>query len=75
MRAVKDKAEYEARKEAAKKAREEEMAKKTPYEEEMALCDYLVNYLTTTFLGTQCFSPADFNPPNPNRLGFFSNRL
>jgi len=75
VRAVKDKAEYEARKEAAKKAREEEMAKKTPYEEEMALCDYLVNYLTTTFLGTQCFSPADFNPPNPNRLLFFSNCL
>jgi len=25
--------------------REEEEAKKIPYEDEMALCDYLVNYL------------------------------
>lgn len=32
-----------------KKLEEEELAK-TPYEEEMALCDYLANYLTTTYL-------------------------
>lgn len=44
------KKEYEARMEAAKKARAEELAKKTPYEEEMDLCDYLGNYLSTTFL-------------------------
>jgi hypothetical protein len=29
---------------------EEEEAKKVPYEEEMALCDYLVKYLQQTFL-------------------------
>jgi len=32
-----------------KKLEEEELAK-TPYEEEMALCDYLANYLTNTYL-------------------------
>lgn len=46
------KAEYEAKTEALKKAKAEELAKKTPYEEEMDLCDYLANYLTTTFLKT-----------------------
>jgi uncharacterized coiled-coil DUF342 family protein len=43
--------EYEARKAEKAAARAAELAKKTPYEEEMALCDYLVNYLSTTFLG------------------------
>jgi len=43
--------EYEARKVEKAAARAAELAKKTPYEEEMALCDYLVNYLSTTFLG------------------------
>ncbi|GMI31254.1 hypothetical protein TeGR_g8906 [Tetraparma gracilis] len=32
------------------KAKEEEELKKTPYEEEMALCEYLANYLSTTYL-------------------------
>eukprot|EP00613_Pedinella_sp_CCMP2098_P001183 CAMPEP_0171622934 /NCGR_PEP_ID=MMETSP0990-20121206/17586_1 /TAXON_ID=483369 /ORGANISM="non described non described, Strain CCMP2098" /LENGTH=486 /DNA_ID=CAMNT_0012188921 /DNA_START=82 /DNA_END=1542 /DNA_ORIENTATION=+ len=45
------KAEYDAANEANKQARAEELAKKTPYEEEMDLCAYLANYLTTTFLG------------------------
>ena len=40
--------EAKAAKWAAERA--EELAKKTPYEEEMGLCEYLVNYLTTTFL-------------------------
>lgn len=39
------KAEAEER----KKAWDLEEAKKVPYEEEMALCDYLANYLTVTF--------------------------
>merc|ERR1712086_1069751 len=32
--------------------REEEYAKKIPYEEEMQLCDYLLGYLTTSFLNS-----------------------
>lgn len=51
LRSLKEKAEYEARKKELAAARAAELAKKTPYEEEMDLCDYLVNYLTTTFLG------------------------
>jgi hypothetical protein len=51
LRGLKEKAEYEARKKELAAARAAELAKKTPYEEEMALCDYLSNYLTTTFLG------------------------
>lgn len=43
------KAEQERRKEEERKLREEELLKKTPYEEEMQLCDYLCNYLNTTF--------------------------
>lgn len=39
-----EKAEWE------RKKLEEEL-KKTPYEEEMALCDYLADYLTRTYLG------------------------
>lgn len=31
---------------------EEEELKKVPFEEEMALCDYLVSYLKSTFLST-----------------------
>ena len=52
-RAEERKAEDEARdaeRAERKKQWEEEEAKKVPYEEEMALCDYLVNYLETTFL-------------------------
>jgi len=36
--------------EAWLKKKEEEEAKKIPYEEEMALCDYLADYLTRTYL-------------------------
>ena len=43
-------AERKAQKEEWERKREEEEAKKIPYEEEMALCDYLSNYLKTTFL-------------------------
>lgn len=46
-------AERQRRREEYKAAREAELAAKTPYEEEMALCDYLVNYLTTSFLGKE----------------------
>lgn len=49
-KAVKDNADYEARKAEAAARRAEELAKKTPYEEEMDLCEYLANYLTTTFV-------------------------
>jgi len=35
---------------AWQKKKEEEEAKKIPYEEEMALCEYLANYLTKTYL-------------------------
>jgi len=38
--------------EAYNKMLEEEEAKKVPYEEEKQLCDYLVNYLTKTYLET-----------------------
>lgn len=43
-------AERRAQKEEWERKREEEEAKKIPFEEEMALCDYLSNYLKTTFL-------------------------
>jgi len=46
-------AERQRRREEYKAARDAELAAKTPYEEEMALCDYLVNYLTTSFLGKE----------------------
>jgi len=42
----KEKEEYEA----YLKTKEEEEAKKVPYEEEMGLCDYLVGYLTRSYL-------------------------
>lgn len=34
------------------KKRQEELLSKTPYEEEMEICDYLVNYLQTNFLAS-----------------------
>ena len=43
---------YAAEKKERAEAYAAELAAKTPYEEEMLLCDYLVNYLTTTFLGS-----------------------
>mmetsp|Transcript_2421 Transcript_2421/g.3527 ORF Transcript_2421/g.3527 Transcript_2421/m.3527 type:complete len:606 (+) Transcript_2421:97-1914(+) len=49
---LKKKIEYDARKAAyleQKKLKEEEEAKKIPYEEEMALCDQLISYLTISF--------------------------
>ena len=50
VRAAAASKEYEARKAEKAAARKAELDKKTPYEEEMALCDYLVDYLTKTFL-------------------------
>lgn len=50
-----DKAFEEERREQREKLRlerEEEYAKKIPYEEEMQLCDYLLGYLTTNFLNS-----------------------
>ncbi|GMI13171.1 hypothetical protein TrLO_g9202 [Triparma laevis f. longispina] len=56
------KAEYEIekkRREAAwLKEKEEAELKKTPYEEEMALCEYLANYLTTTYLDNKTEAAA-----------------
>lgn len=60
-----EKEEYEARKAELKKKREEELAKKTPYEEEMDLCDYLTNYLTTTFLSEKPASTTAESSPAP----------
>ena len=40
-----------------------ELAAKTPYEEEMLLCAYLVNYLTTTFLGSTQVNPRRRRQP------------
>jgi len=45
-----EKAVREAEKAAYLKAKEAEELAKTPYEEEMALCDYLADYLTRTYL-------------------------
>jgi len=42
----------QAEREAYNKALEEEEAKKIPYEEEKLLCDYLVAYLTRTYIET-----------------------
>ena len=40
----------EAEEEAAVNAEKEAELAKTPYEEEMALCDYLADYLARTYL-------------------------
>jgi len=45
-----EKKKREAEKAEWLKAKEEEELKKIPYEEEMALCDYLAEYLTRTYL-------------------------
>lgn len=45
-----EKKKREAEKEEWLKKKEEEELKKIPYEEEMALCDYLADYLTRTYL-------------------------
>ena len=50
MKYEEEKAAREAEKQAWLKAKEEEELKKIPYEEEMALCDYLAEYLTRTYL-------------------------
>lgn len=50
QKTLKDQAEYEARKAELAARKAEELAKKTPYEEEMDLCEYLANYLTTTYI-------------------------
>ena len=55
------------KKEYEKKKLEEEM-KKIPYEEEMVLCDYLVNYLITTYLNVDAPKSSDAAaapPPAP----------
>ncbi|KAL9187943.1 hypothetical protein ACHAXT_006321 [Thalassiosira profunda] len=45
-----EKKKREEEKKAWLKKKEEEELAKTPYEEEMALCDYLADYLTKTYL-------------------------
>ena len=45
-----EKQKREEERQAYLKLLEEEEAKKTPYEEEMALCDYLADYLTRTYI-------------------------
>jgi uncharacterized coiled-coil DUF342 family protein len=50
IEAAAEKKRWEEEKAAWLKAKEEEELKKTPYEEEMALCEYLANYFTTTYL-------------------------
>lgn len=44
---------------AKQKAREEEEAKKIPYEEEMGLCDYLIKYLDETYVKTDAEKAAE----------------
>jgi len=50
MRYEEEKKEREAQEVEWKKQKEEEELKKVPYEEEMALCDYLSDYLTKAYL-------------------------
>lgn len=50
MRYEEEKKEREAREAEWLKQKEEEELKKVPYEEEMALCDYLTDFLTKTYL-------------------------
>jgi uncharacterized coiled-coil DUF342 family protein len=51
MQYEEEKARYEAERTAENAVREAEEAKKIPYEEEQALCDYLANFLSVTYLG------------------------
>lgn len=79
---AKDDADRAARLAATKAEREADLAKKTPYEEEMDLCDYLVNYLTTTYVAEEkkeeAAAPvplvAEFNGPGPSDLLFNSEQ-
>lgn len=50
IRFEEEKKVIEEEKKAWLKEKEDEEAKKIPYEEEMALCDYLADYLTRTYL-------------------------
>jgi len=50
MQYEEEKKKREEEKAAYLKAQEEEELKKIPYEEEMALCDYLVGFLTKTYV-------------------------
>lgn len=56
--------EKKARLEERLKREEEEELKKVPYEEEMALCDYLVHYLKTTFLAEAPAAGAEESKSN-----------
>lgn len=56
-----EKMKREEEKQAFLKKKEEEEAKKTPYEEEMSLCDYLADYLTRTYLSDAKKSNDDSN--------------
>ena len=50
MKYEEDKKVREEEQKAWQKAKEQEELKKIPYEEEMALCDYLADYLSRTYL-------------------------
>lgn len=56
------KKQQEERREAERLAREEELLKKTPYEEEMQLCDYLTTYLSSTFGSSQAAKSQEDKP-------------
>merc|ERR1712187_162445 len=50
LKAEEDKKKYEDKKLARQQEIEEEELRKPPYEEEMSLCDYLIKYLSRTYL-------------------------
>jgi len=50
LKADEDKKRYEEEKLARQQEREEEELRKMPYEEEISLCNYLINYLSRTYL-------------------------
>jgi len=74
LRAEKKKAEYEARQaeiKARQAALEAEEAAKIPYEEEMALCDFLVKYLEDNFVNKDKDgedAPQTNGPGQPSQL-------
>ena len=71
----KERAEQAAKeKEARAAAAKAELEAKTPYEEEMLLCDYLCNYLETTFLAGKEESKTSSSDVAPAALsGEFAN--
>jgi len=64
FRDAEQKRQYEKERAEKEKARLEEELKKIPYEQEMALCDYLVKYLENTFLNSGSKSTKEEKKPD-----------